>query len=147
MISVIEPPEEFVPRGRAVVEEHVKINWQLKQMNVPAEKLLLQRLQNVHIKDSPEYPEFWSIRELHKYCGKQKIPKKRKQASNTTSQNKDLDDSTDSDEEYEQEGPLDTPNLTMYSYLINSEEELYVKGQTAVWTKGKVVQFSLGSFF
>ncbi|XP_055370778.1 anaphase-promoting complex subunit 1 isoform X2 [Condylostylus longicornis] len=109
-------PVEFIPRGRQAVEEHPgPQNHNKQQLNIPSEHLLLHRMQNFNISSNDEIKEFWSIRSIYKdfddinqkiYSNLPKVQNRNKNSSYIT------------------------------DYYINSEEELYVKGNTAVWSKG-----------
>jgi len=66
MIAVAEPPLEFIPRGRQAAEDHPGPSEPPLPKYIPAEHLLLQRLQNVNISAATEEPqEFWCIREIY----------------------------------------------------------------------------------
>lgn len=111
--------QEFIPRGRQAVEEHPGPLASKHQVNVSSEHLLLHRLQNVNISNDGIYnsaendnSEHWSINEIHKHV-------------ETCWQSNSL--------------PADCkagiPSF-MNEFIVNSEEELYFKGHTAVWTRG-----------
>lgn len=107
--------KEFIPRGRQAVTEHPGPLVSKQQINVPIEHLLLYRLQNVNISNEESaLTEYWSIREICK----------------------------DNDEIINDLEPLANRKVSSAAteitsdFFINSEHELYVKGTTAVWTKG-----------
>lgn len=103
--------QEFIPRGRQAVEEHPGPVYHKQQVNIPNEHILLHRLQNVNISSDEDFNEFWCVREIYDDI-------------HESSSKKDATDSRPA-----------SPNY-MVDFNINSEEELYVKGYTAVWTKG-----------
>lgn len=158
MISLAEPPTEYVPRGRAIVKEHIINTNNGKSFHLPSESVLLQRLQNVNISEKQAFKEFWSIRDIYKPCNSD-APKNNKNSKGkdknlslkTTITNfgnekasANVSDCQTDDESLGLETEVNElpkcvtngVNINMYDYLLNSEEELYVKGHTAVWTKG-----------
>lgn len=98
--------QEFIPRGRKAVEDHPGPLVSKKQINIPSEHLLLHRLQNVNISSGDSGVEGWVIREM--------LPERPNKSSEQNS----------------------TVFVTESDLHINSEEELYFKGHTAVWSKG-----------
>lgn len=105
--------QEFIPRGRQAVNEHPGPLVPKNQVQVPTEHLLLYRLQNVTIsKDKPT--EFWCVQEIFK-------------------------DNSDIESDLTRFGRRTTRPVTppiVSDVVVNAEHELYVKGTTAVWTKG-----------
>lgn len=105
--------QEFIPRGRQAVNDHPGPSVSKQQINVPIEHLLLYRLQNVNIsnEESPVM-EYWSIQEIVKDNVEilKEIEVKKDDSTNQTD--------------------------ASFDFFLNIEQELYVKGQTAVWTKG-----------
>lgn len=161
MISLAEPPIEYAPRGRAVVDEHSSATKQGKWPHMPSQNILLQRLRNVNISEKQVFKEFWSIRDIYKRCDsgprKNKYFKEKdkdcssKTTATTTGNEKPFAKVSDCQSEEEfvdleaecNQVPKLVPNginINMYDFLVNSEEELYVKGHTAVWTKGIFMQ-------
>lgn len=105
--------QEFIPRGRKAYEDHPGPLVTKKQINIPSEHLLLHRLQNVNISSGDSGVEGWVIREMATECS----------TSSTV------------------RSPIanNSPTFVTENDLhINSEEELYFKGHTAVWSKGIV---------
>ncbi|XP_053692901.1 anaphase-promoting complex subunit 1 [Sabethes cyaneus] len=102
MITASEPLE-FIPRGRQAVDEHPGPLVLKKPVTVPADFILLQRMQDVNISldDSPS--EFYVLREVYD----------------------------------QQQRPAATDGCPGFlrEATVNTEEELYVKGTTAVWTR------------
>lgn len=142
MIAVVEPPWEYIPRGRPTIEEHPGPTILKQHPNIPSENILLQRLQNVNISATEENNEFWCIREIYeelttsdsnktvcngKHLG-QVSEANRKDAKGAKSKDNIKDGSS-------YRNALKHSNF-MSDHLINSEEELYVNKHTAVWTKG-----------
>lgn len=99
--------QEFIPRGRQAVEDHPGPLVSKKQINIPSEHLLLHRFQNVNISSGDSSVEGWMMREML--------------TERSTDQSSD------------QNNPVFVTETDLY---INSEEELYFKGHTAVWSKG-----------
>lgn len=99
--------QEFIPRGRQAVEDHPGPLVSKKQINIPSEHLLLHRLQNVNISSGDSGVEGWVMREM---LTERSTAKSSEQSSAIFVTENDL--------------------------YINSEEELYFKGHTAVWSKG-----------
>lgn len=105
--------QEFIPRGREAVEEHPG-PLVSKKLNLLHDYALLHRLQNVNISnESVNVNEFWKINEIYKEVHLNK----KKCVSNSRSE---------------------SPNF-LNEYYVNTEEELYFKGNTAVWSKGKIL--------
>ncbi|KAJ6638177.1 Anaphase-promoting complex subunit 1 [Pseudolycoriella hygida] len=104
---IASEPLEFIPRGRQAVEDHPGPLVSKKQINIPSEHLLLHRLQNVNISSGDSSVEGWAMREMLT-------------GASSTKQN-------------EQNNAIFITESDIY---INSEEELYFKGHTAVWSKG-----------
>lgn len=99
--------QEFIPRGRQAVTEHPGPLVSKKSLNFPTEHLLLHRLKNVNLSSDDSSSEFWCIRSSEE-C-----------STNT--------------------GLSDGPKLCEFNSCDSStgiEHELYVKGSTAVWTRG-----------
>lgn len=136
MIAASEPPLEYIPRGRPAVDEHPGPTVTKQHPHLPSENILLQRLQNVNISAKEETNEFWCIREIYEEC------KREKQFSIKTKQNHFKKNAKKSeagkDKPNDTAKPYTVPREYMSEYLINSEEELYVKKHTAVWTRGKL---------
>ncbi|XP_055843307.1 anaphase-promoting complex subunit 1 [Episyrphus balteatus] len=109
MIAASEPLE-FIPRGRQAVEEHPGPVVPIPNSCIPTENVLLYRMQNVNISSNDEPNEFWYIREIYTEC---------RRDSPQTQQYK-----TKNSPDY------------MTDFYVNSEEELYVKKNTAVWNRG-----------
>lgn len=107
-IEFLTTKQEFIPRGRKAVEDHPGPLVSKKQINIPSEHLLLHRLQNVNISNGDSSIEGWVVREMVTECSQ--APKS-----------------------FETNGPV---FVTENDLHINSEEELYFKGHTAVWSKG-----------
>ncbi|XP_023295773.2 anaphase-promoting complex subunit 1 [Lucilia cuprina] len=133
MIAVSEPPLEYVPRGRPAVDEHPGPTETKPHPHLPSENILLQRLQNVNISAKEEHNEFWCIREIYEECKREEKPHKFeiKTKASMKRNSKDNDKSKDVNLNY-----LKEPQEYVSEYLMNSEEELYVKRHTAVWTRG-----------
>lgn len=108
--------QEFIPRGRQAVEEHPGPLASKHQNNGSSELLLLHRLQNVNIsndvqaKSSSVGMENWIINGIFK------------------TQDEDLNTTASVSRP---ESPI-----FMSEYSVNTEEELYFKGHTAVWSRG-----------
>lgn len=136
MIAVSEPPLEYIPRGRPAVDEHPGPTESKQNPHLLSENILLQRLQNVNISAKEEHNEFWCIREIYEECrNKQSNKLDIKTKESITKNNKNMTGTKSN---------LCNSKLISYSstdvyigdHLINSEEELYIKKHTAVWTKG-----------
>ncbi|TDG41004.1 hypothetical protein AWZ03_012572 [Drosophila navojoa] len=141
MIAVAEPPQEFIPRGRQAAEDHPGPTEPPLPKYLPAEHLLLQRLQNVNISAAAEEPqEFWCIREIYDdYEASYERAQRRQQlieqtkkcgpnaaaATQLTSLPKQLLEPI----KLRREDP-------MCDYIVNNEEELYVNKNTVIWTQG-----------
>lgn len=136
MIAVSEPPLEYIPRGRPAVDEHPGPTETKPHPHLPSENILLQRLQNVNISAKEEHNEFWCIREIYEECkereDKQKFMVKAKTAQKKATKN----NASDVKNKEETCNYSKEPQEYVSEYLINSEEELYVKKHTAVWTRG-----------
>ncbi|TMW48346.1 hypothetical protein DOY81_006572 [Sarcophaga bullata] len=137
MIAVSEPPLEYIPRGRPAVDEHPGPTETKQHPHLPSENILLQRLQNVNISAKEEHNEFWCVREIYEECKRNeksnKSEIKRKDPAKRCNKN-----TTDTKSKFYNSKLLSytSPDEYVSEYLINSEEELYVKKHTAVWTKG-----------
>ena len=137
MIAVSEPPLEYIPRGRPAVDEHPGPTETKQHPHLPSENILLQRLQNVNISAKEEHNEFWCVREIYEECERNektnKFETKKKDSATKCHKN-----STDTKSKFHNSKMLShtSPDEYVSEYLINSEEELYVKKHTAVWTKG-----------
>lgn len=84
-----------------------------QQTNVPIEHLLLYRLQNVNISnEESSLTEYWSVQEIVK--NNVEILNEMSTKGEVNPEAKDI----------------------TFDFFINTEQELYVKGTTAVWTKG-----------
>lgn len=104
------------------MEEHPGRDACKQNTNITAENILLHRMQNVNISSDEEFNEFWSVREIYEDCySKKKICQRTPAKGRTNSRSHKLSD--------------DSPNY-MTDVFVNSEEEIYVKRNTAVWTKG-----------
>lgn len=141
MIAVAEPPQEFIPRGRQAAEDHPGPTEPPLPKYLPAEHLLLQRLQNVNISAATEEPqEFWCIREIYDdYDASYERGQRRQQlieqtkkcgpnaaaATQLTSLPQELLEPI----KHRREDP-------MCDYIVNNEEELYVNKHTVIWTQG-----------
>ncbi|XP_037936242.1 anaphase-promoting complex subunit 1 [Teleopsis dalmanni] len=126
MIEAAEPLE-FIPQGRLAFEEHPGPLDTKNHLLLPSEYILLQRLQNVNISEPDEHNEFWCLREIYEDCSERKV-----QARIVKPQKKQ----TFSKQKFK---PPKIPQPThdyMCDYVINSEEELYIKKHTAFWTRG-----------
>lgn len=158
MISVVEPPFEYIPRGRAIADEHTKVSIPTKYFHLPSENALLQRLQNVNITEKQVFKEFWSVRNIYERCDHRTVNEIHRHFSEDPSTSCSANGATPaaSDAEVdekkkpkcmgcggvikEEKSAIDIDiDMNMYDYVLNSEEELYVKGHTAVWTKGNAV--------
>lgn len=114
MIAASEPLE-FVPRGRPAVEEHpgpLNLN-QENGTTSNTDHLLLLRMQNVNISRDDDRNEYWTIRDIYE------------------------DDNSKDDENLKNDVYAEHPSY-MVDLYVNSEEELYFKGNTAVWTRGYI---------
>ena len=135
MIAVSEPPLEYIPRGRPAVDEHPGPTETKQHPHLPSENILLQRLQNVNISAKEEHNEFWCVREIYEECKRNeksnKSEIKRKDPATKCHKN-----TTDTKSKFYTSPSYTSPDEYVSEYLINSEEELYVKKHTAVWTKG-----------
>lgn len=108
--------QEFIPRGRQAVEEHPGPLVSKHQNTISSELLLLHRLQNVNISNDVQASsstvgtEHWIINGIYK--------------TQDEDPNTHLSDSR--------------PGSPMFmsEYSVNTEEELYFKGHTAVWSRG-----------
>lgn len=153
MIAVSEPPLEYIPRGRRVADEHP--GPEIKQHpHLPSENLLLLRLQNVNISAKEEHNEFWCVREIYEDCGEnRKFNKPQRGKTGTanrkggglegnSSKNSNADPNTTCGGERTSKQQYGPPEY-MCEYVVNSEEELYVKKHTAVWTRGNNVKCML----
>ncbi|XP_032594835.1 anaphase-promoting complex subunit 1 [Drosophila grimshawi] len=141
MIAVSEPPLEFVPRGRQAAEEHPGPSEPTLPKFLPAEHLLLQRLQNVNISAASKEPqEFWSIREIYDdYEASYARAQRRQQLIEQTkkcgpkaaaaTQLTSLPQQLLQPIQMHREDP-------MCDYFVNNEEELYVNKNTVIWTQG-----------
>lgn len=111
--------QEFIPRGRQAVEEHPGPLATKPQVRAPSEHLLLNRLQNVNISCDDSENECWTIQEIFKAVDDHTdTTSTRRESTNTTA-------------------GIGATNLSYINdIVVNSEEELYVKGCTAVWTRG-----------
>lgn len=105
--------QEFIPRGRQAVNEHPGPLVSRNQVNVPTEHLLLYRLQNVNISTDENTIEFWSVHEIFK---------------NNSQIERELT--------HPQKHTVRSSPAIVSDVVVNAEHELYVKGTTAVWTKG-----------
>lgn len=112
--------QEFIPRGRQAVNDHPGPLLSKNQINVPTEHLLLYRLQNVNISADESNAEFWSVQEIFKDNNQIERELMREKANPARP---------------------DSP-LFVSDCVVNAEQELYVKGSTAVWTKGMCEQNS-----
>lgn len=92
--------QEFIPRGRRVVEEHPG-TLARKHDYIPNEFMLLDRMQNVNLSKDEHFHENWTIREIYEHS------------------------------------PISESDLGfLHPATVNSEEELYFRGNTAVWSRG-----------
>lgn len=105
-VSYTISPQEFFPRGRQAVREHPGPLVTKKQISYATEPMLLHRLQSVNISDDSSN-EFWCVQEILK--------------------------ESVSDEDTPSAASIAHPTI---DFIVNAEHELYVKGPTAVWTKG-----------
>uniref|UniRef100_A0A1A9WDA7 Uncharacterized protein n=1 Tax=Glossina brevipalpis TaxID=37001 RepID=A0A1A9WDA7_9MUSC len=135
MIAVSEPPLEFIPRGRPAVEEHPGPSQDKQFPHLSSERILVHRLQNVDISSKEESKEFWCIREIFLDHSMQESAKRNEKHSNDKSTNSKSKKSTRMKENIRENKNLEGHNY-ICEYLVNSEEELYVKNCTAVWTRG-----------
>uniref|UniRef100_A0A1B0CZC3 Anaphase-promoting complex subunit 1 middle domain-containing protein n=1 Tax=Phlebotomus papatasi TaxID=29031 RepID=A0A1B0CZC3_PHLPP len=111
MITASEPLE-FIPRGRQAVETHPGPSMQHQDSNVPpGDNLLLYRLQNFSISSDETTAEFWHLEEVFE------------------------EPQRDEEDEFGESGSISNLNF-LHTYQANSEDELYVKGNTAVWSQG-----------
>lgn len=141
MIAVAEPPLEFIPRGRQAAEDHPGPSEPPLPKYIPAEHLLLQRLQNVNISAATEEPqEFWCIREIYDdYEASYERAQRRQQLIEQTkkcgpnaaaaTQLTSLPQHLLNPVQLRREEP-------MCDYIVNNEEELYVNKNTVIWTQG-----------
>ncbi|XP_054087608.1 anaphase-promoting complex subunit 1 [Zeugodacus cucurbitae] len=143
MIAASEPLE-FIPRGRQAVEEHPGPTDVKAHNHLSTEHVLLQRMQNVNISASDEHNEFWCVREIFEDLNED-IARARgnhyneqKHGQNNKPTNAQCDKDEGDNEAYllQQQRVALADVDYMCEYLVNSEEELYVKKNTAVWTKG-----------
>ncbi|XP_053948485.1 anaphase-promoting complex subunit 1 isoform X1 [Anastrepha ludens] len=151
MIAASEPLA-FIPRGRQAVEEHPGPTDVKQQNHLPTEHVLLQRMQNVNISASDEPNEFWCVREIFEdldedlnrvranQCNEEKDTNKKKPEDGKASRK---DGSRISEHLLWQQRAAYTDVDYMCEYLVNSEEELYVKKHTAVWSKGLLDENSI----
>ncbi|GAB0094323.1 Anaphase-promoting complex subunit 1 [Sergentomyia squamirostris] len=111
MITASEPLE-FIPRGRQAVETHPGPSVTHHDGTLPpGDNLLLYRLQNFSISTDESSTEFWHLEELF-----------------AEPQNEEQDSRREA---------TNVSNLNfLHTYKVNSEDELYVKGNTAVWSQG-----------
>lgn len=135
MIAVSEPPLEYIPRGRPAVDEHPGPTETKPYPHLPSENILLQRLQNVNI-SAKEHNEFWCIREIYEECKWEKKSNKFEIKTKPTLKKNLKNGSTNNNVKDDNLTYLTTAQEYVSDYLINSEEELYVKKHTAVWTRG-----------
>lgn len=145
MIAVSEPPLEYIPRGRPAVDEHPGPTEAKQQPHFPSENILLQRLQNVNISAKEEHNEFWCIREIYEECNKRPKTSDTRLVNGRTKLTSELGSKLNKNEFNATKQQTDKQakysenygtQEYMSEYLVNSEEELYVKKYTAVWTRG-----------
>ncbi|XP_036221809.2 anaphase-promoting complex subunit 1 isoform X2 [Bactrocera oleae] len=132
MIAASEPLE-FIPRGRQAVEEHPGPTDVKAHNHLSTEHVLLQRMQNVNISASDEHNEFWCVREIFEDLNEDLAGVRGNQLTNGQC-DKDEGDNKAYLQQQQRAAYADVDY--MCEYLVNSEEELYVKKNTAVWTKG-----------
>lgn len=99
LIEFFDLSQEFIPRGRKVVDQHPG-PLAKKNDSIPSEFILLDRMQNVNLSKDEHFNENWKIREI-----------------------------------YEQ-SPVSEELGFLTPATVNSEEELYFRGNTAVWSSG-----------
>lgn len=106
--------KEFIPRGRQAVKEHPGPLVKNKQTNISSDHLLRHRLQNVNISNDDHTPSSSML--------------------NTKAENEQWC----IQEIYENVATVNDKNypIFMSEFAVNSEEELYFMGNTAVWTRG-----------
>ncbi|EDW62517.1 anaphase-promoting complex subunit 1 [Drosophila virilis] len=141
MIAVAEPPLEFIPRGRQAAEEHPGPTEPPLPKYLPAEHLLLQRLQNVNISAATEEPqEFWCIREIYDdYEASYERAQRRQQLIEQTKKcgpNAAAATQLTSLPQQLLEPIKQRREEPMCDYIVNNEEELYVNKHTVIWTQG-----------
>ncbi|XP_004520043.1 anaphase-promoting complex subunit 1 [Ceratitis capitata] len=147
MIAASEPLE-FIPRGRQAVEEHPGPTDAKQHNHLPTEHVLLQRMQNVNISAQDEYNEFWCVREIFEDLNddltgvranhQNNEPTKDNASKNPKNEKCDKDNSCNETHLLQQQRAAKVDVDYMCEYLVNSEEELYVRKNTAVWTKGLI---------
>lgn len=125
--------QEFIPRGRQAVEEHPGPTDVKAHNHLSTEHVLLQRMQNVNISASDEHNEFWCVREIFEDLNEDLAGVRGNQLTNGQC-DKDEGDNKAYLQQQQRAAYADVDY--MCEYLVNSEEELYVKKNTAVWTKG-----------
>lgn len=141
MIAVAEPPLEFIPRGRQAAEDHPGPTEPPLPKYLPAEHLLLQRLQNVNISAASEEPqEFWCIREIYDdYESSYERAQRRQQLIELTKKCGPHAAAATQLTSLPQEllnPPRKPREEPMCDYMVNNEEELYVNKHTVIWTQG-----------
>ncbi|KAL9886530.1 anaphase promoting complex subunit 1 [Glossina fuscipes fuscipes] len=142
MIAVSEPPLEFIPRGRPAVDEHPGPSQDRYSPHLPSERILMHRLQNVDISMKEEYKEFWCIREIFLDHSLQESAEWNEKPNNVKSRGSKSKIFTRMKANVKESKNAE-PHNYMCEYLVNSEEELYVKKCTAVWTRGLVDERSI----
>uniref|UniRef100_A0A1I8M2U1 Uncharacterized protein n=1 Tax=Musca domestica TaxID=7370 RepID=A0A1I8M2U1_MUSDO len=138
MIAVSESLE-YIPRGRQAVDEHPGPTEIKQHPQLPSENLLLLRLQNVNISAKEEHNEFWCVREIYEdFSQNKRNGNKKSQGGGNKGQGfgNNLNKNSDAKSNGENNPKTTGPSEYMCEYLVNSEEELYVKKHTAVWTRG-----------
>ncbi|XP_067639434.1 anaphase-promoting complex subunit 1 isoform X2 [Eurosta solidaginis] len=133
MIAASEPLE-FIPRGRQAVEEHPGPTDVKQQNHLSTEHVLLQRMQNVNISASDEHNEFWCVREIFEDFNDNLAGGRVDHCKQEKNEHNNGDDNGNVTEQQRLAAYADVDY--MCEYFINSEEELYVKKYTAVWTRG-----------
>ncbi|XP_075158873.1 anaphase promoting complex subunit 1 [Haematobia irritans] len=135
MIAVSEPLLEYIPRGRLAVDEHPEIK---PNPHLPSENALLLRLQNFNISPKEEHNEFWCVREIYEECSpRTKNISRTKETKKTAEKGKETKlNSSKSGKLRQSNNNIHGPPEYMCEYVVNSEEELYVRKHTAVWTRG-----------
>lgn len=137
--------QEFIPRGRQAVEEHPGPTDVKAHNDLSTQHVLLQRIQNVNISESDEHNEFWCVREIFEDLNENiagvrgnHYNEQKKYGQNNKSTNGQCVENEGDNEAYlrQQQRAAHADVDYMCEYLVNSEEELYVKKNTAVWTKG-----------
>ncbi|XP_017852968.1 anaphase-promoting complex subunit 1 [Drosophila busckii] len=142
MIAIAEPPQEFVPRGRQAAEEHPGPSDAPLPKYLPAEHVLLQRLQNVNISEAAdEAQEFWCIREIYddyeaSYSRSQKRQHLLEQTKKCGPNAAAATQLISLPQDILQNSPTNREE-PMCDYIVNNEEELYVHKNTVVWTQGR----------